>query len=164
MSDGPTSGQLLRLSRAARAAARRQRLNAALRRLAWLLPIPLGYALLARAALRVFEPGEAITRALWVGFAVSCLMPVAGVVAGWLSRRSPHAGALALDRHHRSTDRITNALAFAALPAEQQSPFMQAAIADALLAVERPNAGAAVPVEWPRGAVWSVALVLAVGA
>ncbi|HTV17176.1 MAG TPA: hypothetical protein VMG12_00855 [Polyangiaceae bacterium] len=162
MSTGPTSGQLLRLSRAAHAAGRRQRFNAALRRLVRLLPVPLAYAVVARALVQWLEPGADATRWVWAGFAVACLVPLAGVVASWLGRRSPHAGALALDRHHQSVDRITNALEFAKLPAAEQSPFMQAAIADALLAVERPSAASAVPLELPRGAAWSVALVLAV--
>jgi hypothetical protein len=162
MSDGPTSGQLLRLSRAARAAGRRQRINAALRRLALLLPLPLAYAVLGQALIKWLEPGPAATRLLWGGFCVACLVPLVGVAACWLARRSAHAGALALDRHHQNADRITNALEFAKLAPESQSPFMQAAIADALLAVERPSASAAVPLELPRGAGWSVALVLAV--
>jgi hypothetical protein len=156
------SGQLLRLSRAALAAGRRQRFNAALRRLVRLLPIPLGYAVVARALVQWLEPGADATRWVWAGFFVACLAPLVGVVASWLARRSPHAGALALDRHHQSADRITNALEFSRLPASEQSPFMQAAIADALLAVERPNPAAAVPFELPRGAAWSVALVLLV--
>src|SRR5687768_7318209 len=162
MSTGPTSGQLLRLSRAAHAAARRQRFNAALRRLVRLLPIPLAYAVVARALVQWLEPGADAMRWAWVGFFVACLAPVVGVLAVWLARRSPHAGALALDRHHQSADRITNALEFAKLSASEQSPFMQAAIADALLAVERPNVAAAVPLELPRSAAWSVALVFLV--
>jgi hypothetical protein len=164
MSDGPTSSELLRLSRAARAAARRQRLNAVLRRLVRLLPVPLVYAVLARALQRSFELGADATRLLWAGFGLACLVPLGGVVVSWLTRRSPHAGALALDRHHQSADRITNALEFAKLNPEQQDPFMRAAIADALVAVERPNAAEAVPLRLPRGAVWSVALMLAVAA
>jgi hypothetical protein len=164
MSDGPTSSELLRLSRAARAAARRQRLNAVLRRLVRLLPVPLAYAVLALAALRSFGLGVDATRLLWAGLGLACLVPLGGVVSSWLTRRSAHAGALALDRHHQSADRITNALEFAKLNPEQQDPFMRAAIADALVAVERPNAAEAVPLRLPRGALWSVALVLAVAA
>src|SRR5688572_24364895 len=112
MSRGPTTGQLLRLSRAARAAGRRLRFNAALRRLVRLLPIPLAYAVVARALVQWLEPGADATRWVWAGFFVALLVPLAGVIASWLGRRSPHAGALALDRHHQSADRITNALEF----------------------------------------------------
>src|SRR5688572_10511039 len=125
MSNGPRSEQLLRLSRAASAASRRQRLNAALRRLVRLLPVPLGYAALGLAFVKWVEPGPAAMRLLWGGFFLACLVPVGAMVGSWLGRRSAHAGALALDRHHQSADRITNALEFAKLPAESQSPFMQ---------------------------------------
>jgi hypothetical protein len=162
MSVGPTTGQFQRLSRAAVVASRRQRLNAALRRLVRLLPVPLVYAAFALGLIRWLEPSAAATRLIGAGFLVACLVPVVGVVSSWLRRRSAFAGALALDRHHQSADRITNALTFSKLAPADQSPFMQAAIADALAAVERPNAAAAVPFELPRGAGWSVALVLAI--
>lgn len=162
MSDGPASRGLLRLSEAARAAGRRQRLNAALRRLVRLLPVPLAYALLARALMQWLSPGADATRLLWWGFFVACLVPVGGAAHGWLQRRAPHAGALALDRHHRSADRITSALEFSKLPLAERSPFMHAAIADALAAVERPSPSAAVPLRLPRGLGWCGALVLAV--
>jgi hypothetical protein len=129
-----------------------------------LLPVPLAYALLARASTQWLEPGSDATRLLGWGFFAACLVPLGGMAHGWLQRRSPHAGALALDRHHGSADRITNALEFSGLPRAEQSPFMQAAIADALAAVERPSPAAAVPLELPRGVGWSVALALAVAA
>jgi hypothetical protein len=152
----------MRLSQAARAAGRRQRINAALRCLARLVPVPLVYAVFGQAFIKWLEPGPDATRLLWGGFLLACLVPLVGVAACWLARRAAHAGALALDRHHQSADRITNALEFAKLPRDTQSPFMQAAIDDALLAVERPNAAAAVPLELPRGSGWSAALVFAV--
>ncbi len=161
MSNGPRSGQLPRLSHAARAAARRQRLNAALRRLARLLPVPLAYAVVGLAVAKWAQPGPALLAWLRYGFVAACLVPVVGVASSWLLRRSPHTGALALDRHHGSADRITNALAFSKLAKAERSPFMEAAIADALLAVERPNPARAVPVRLPRAAWLSVLLALA---
>lgn len=163
MSDGPTAGQFQRLARAATVAARRQRLNAALRRLVRFLPVPLAYAALALALVRWLEPSPDATRVIAGGFIAACLVPIVAVVSSLLRRRSAHAGALALDRHHQSADRITNALFFSKLAPADRSPFMQAAIADALVAVERPNAAAAVPLELPQGAAWSVALALAIG-
>jgi hypothetical protein len=56
MLDRPKAGQVLRLLRAARAAARRQRINAALRRLLLLLPLPLGYGALALAWVKWWAP------------------------------------------------------------------------------------------------------------
>ena len=120
MRDGPTTGQVQRLSRAATIAARRQRLNAALRRLVRLLPVPLAYAALALALVRRLEPSGDATRLIAAGFVVACLVPLAGVLSSGLRRRSAFAGALALDRYHQSADRITNALAFSKLaPADQ---------------------------------------------
>jgi hypothetical protein len=163
MSDGPKVGHLERLSRAARAARRRQRLNAALRRLARLLPVPLAYAALALSFIKWAQPGHALARGLGYGGLVALLVPVCGVALSlWRSRRDSPAGALALDRHHGSADRITNALSFAELAPEARSPFMEAAIGDALLAVARPSAARAVPVRMPRGAWISALLALAV--
>jgi hypothetical protein len=133
-----------------------------LRRLARLLPIPLAFATLALVFIKWAEPGVVVSRLLAYGFVAAFLVPIVGVVAAWVSRRSPQAGALALDRHHASADRITNALSFSALAAAERSPFMDAAISDALVAVERPNAARAVPVQVPRGSWISALLALAV--
>jgi hypothetical protein len=162
MSDGPRSGDLQLLSRAARAAGRRQRLNAALRRLARLLPIPLAYAAAALVFIKWGEPSPAVSRAIGYGFLAASLVPICGVVAAWLAPRATQSGALALDRHHASADRITNALSFSALAPAARSPFMDAAIADALLAVERPNAARAVPLRVPHGTWVSALLALTV--
>lgn len=56
-------------------------------------------------------------------------------VASWLAAffwpLSPNAGAVALDRHHELHGRLTNALEFAAIPRDQRTPLMQAAIDEA---------------------------------
>ena len=162
MSGGPTSGHLQRLARAARAAGRRQRVNAALRRLSRLLPVPLAYAVLALGWIKWAPPGPAGFRALAYGFVAAALVPLLGVALCWATRRASQAGALALDRYHGSADRITNALAFSVLDPAARSPFMQAAISDALHAVERPNPARAVPLRLPRAAWVSACLCLAV--
>ncbi len=160
MSASPKDGQLGRLSRAARAAGRRQSLNAALRRLTVLLPVPLVYVVLGLAFAKWSRPSAEVATALKYGFYAACLFVVIAVaVVGW-ARRPRYAGALALDRHHRSADRVANALAFSEIPKERRSPFMDAAIADALAAVERPSPGQAVPLQLPRLAWASVALLL----
>jgi hypothetical protein len=169
MLDGPTSGQVQRLFRAARTAARRQRLNAAVRRLLLLLPLPLGYGVLALAWVKWAAPSidapAAMTghfRLLGYGWIVTLCVPVLGAVSGWLSQRTQQLGALALDRYHQSADRVTSALAFAELAPEQRSPWMDAAIADALRTVERPSAARAVPLHLPRATWLSVGLALLV--
>ena len=169
MLDGPKSGQVQRLSRAARTATRRQRLNAAVRRLLLLLPLPLGYGVLALAWLKWAAPSSDASaaldghfRLLGYGWLVTLCVPVLGAISGWLSRRTQQQGALALDRYHQSADRVTSALSFSELAPEQRSPWMDAAIADALRTVERPSATHAVPLRLPRATWLSVGLALLV--
>jgi hypothetical protein len=169
MLDGPKSGQVQRLSRAARTATRRQRINAAVRRLLLLLPLPLGYGVLALAWVKWAAPsGDASAalggqfRLLGYGWIITLCVPVLGAISGWLSQRTQQQGALALDRYHHSADRVTSALSFSELAPEQRSPWMDAAIADALRTVERPSAARAVPLHLPRATWLSVALALLV--
>lgn len=173
MRDGPTSGQVQRLFRAARTATRRQRLNAALRRFALLLPLPIAYGALALAWIKWGAPGLATSAddapglglgSNWLGYGwlVTLVVPVLAAISGWRAQRARQLGALALDRHHQSTDRITSALAFAELGPEQRSPWMDAAIADALQRVERPAPARAVPLRLPRATWVSVGLALLV--
>jgi len=162
MLDGPRSGQVQSLFRAARAAARRQHINAALRRLARLLPVPLAYGAIALGIVKWSTPSAGVASALGYGFLATCLLPVAGAVSGWLTRGSRRLGALALDRHHQSADRITNALEFAELAPEHRNPWMEAAIADALRAVQAPSAARAVPLRVPRASWVSAGLALLV--
>ena len=169
MLDGPKSGQVQRLFRAARTASRRQRINAAVRRLLLLLPLPLGYGALALAWVKWAAPSvetlsstEGHFRLLGYGWIVTLCVPLLGALLGWLSQRTPQLGALALDRHHQSADRITSALSFSELEPEQRSPWMEAAIADALRTVERPSAARAVPLRLPRATWVSVGLALLV--
>jgi hypothetical protein len=169
MRDEPTAGQVQRLHRAARAAARRQRINAALRRLLLLLPLPLGYGALALAWVKWWAPSsgafsltDSHFRWLGCGWLLTLCVPIVGAISGWLSQGAEQRGALALDRHHGSADRITSALAFAGLGPEGRNPWMDAAIADALRTVQRPSPARAVPLHIPRSTWVSVALALLV--
>ncbi|MEY2933817.1 MAG: hypothetical protein RL033_4566, partial [Pseudomonadota bacterium] len=192
MRDGPTSGQVLRLFRAARTATRRQRLNAAARRFALLLPVPIAYGALALSWVKWGAPQLATLSAsqqplrwlggtwvggtwvggtwvgsswLGVGWLLTLCIPVLAAISGWRSQRAGALGALALDRHHQSADRITSALAFAELSPEQRSPWMDAAIADALQRIEHLAPARAVPLRVPRATWVSVglaALVIAI--
>lgn len=184
----PTSGQVLRLFRAARTATRRQRFNAAVRRFVLLLPVPIAYGALALAWVKWAAPqlpnvareaplvglgsdvpgsdwlGSNWLGAGWLGYGwlVTLCVPCLAAVSGWRSQRARELGALALDRHHQSADRITSALAFAELEPKQRSPWMEAAIADALQRVERPAPARAVPLRLPRATWVSVGLALLV--
>jgi hypothetical protein len=67
-----------------------------------------------------------------------------------LRRLPKFAGALALDVYHGFSDRLTSALSFAGLPAEQRTPLMEAAIEDACRRSERLAPRKAAPFFWPR--------------
>ena len=78
-----------------------------------------------------------------VGIAVS-------VAVAWLWRLPDQAGARALDRHHGLHDRLASALAFAAKPAADRTPFMDAAIEDAIAVAPKARPSEAVVVPVPR--------------
>jgi hypothetical protein len=157
-----TSIPLGRLARSARHAEYRVRFNAGLRRLATLLPVPLTYAAGALTYLKLAQPSESISRALTIGLALALLLPVVGFASACFARRPRWFGALTLDRHYATADRITNALTFSALPEPEQSELMQAAVRDAVRRVERPSARRAVPLVLPPDLWVSVALALGV--
>lgn len=135
------------LERAVNQAERRLRVNDAARRLAIALPFPLGVGVVALACARLGLAGEA----RWLLFAGLALLVASAVwvVARWWGRGQPTRGALRLDRHHGSADRVTNALFFSRLPAQERSALMNVAIRDALAAVPRPDARGAVPLRVP---------------
>jgi hypothetical protein len=120
-----------RLERAARSTGRRLRLRRALSAAAAWLPLPLGYAALALGVAKALPLSAAQARPwLWGALVPAAFVVFAAARAAW-ARRSPFEGALALDRHHGLDDRVANAIAFSRLPAAEQTPLMQAAIADA---------------------------------
>ena len=71
------------------------------------------------------------------GFAVVLLALLSAAVVAvalvpLVRRLPPHAGVLALDRHHSRDGRLTNALAFGSVPDRERTAMMEAAIADAV--------------------------------
>lgn len=159
MSSEP-SLSLGRLARAARHAEYRLRLNAGLRSLATLLPLPLTLAGAALAYGKLADPSPAVVRALVYAVALTFVVPLLGMLAAAFARRPRLVGALTLDRHYDTADRITNALSFAELP--ERTAMMEAAMRDALRRVERPSARRAVPLSLPRDLWVSVGLALLV--
>jgi hypothetical protein len=155
-----TSILLGRLARSARHAEYRVRFNAGLRRLAILLPVPLTLAAGALTYMKLAEPSAEVVRSLVWGLAFVALVPVVGFLSACFARRPRWLGALTLDRHYATADRITNALSFSALA--EQSPMMQAAVRDAVQRVERPSARRAVPLRLPTDLWVSAALALGV--
>jgi hypothetical protein len=87
---------------------------------------------------------------------------VAATAAGWVWRLPASAGAGALDRFHLFHDRLVSALAFA--EADPRTPFMDAAIDDAVAVAAVAAPRQAVPVRWPRplGAALALSGALAV--
>jgi hypothetical protein len=74
----------------------------------------------------------------------------AAAALGWWRRLPDRAGARALDRFHGLHDRLASALAFGERPAGERTPFMEAAIEDALLAVPQAKPRVAVRLPVPR--------------
>ena len=81
---------------------------------------------------------------------VAAALTVGVVVRAYARRYAPHVGALLVDKTHGLSDRLTNALAFAALPDESRTPLMEAAIEDALAHAPQVSATRAVPLSVPR--------------
>ena len=149
-----------RLERAARSTGRRLKLRRALTAGAAWLPLPLGYAALVLGAIKALPLSGAQAQPwLWGGLVPAALVFAAAVRAA-VSRRSPFEGALALDRHHGLEDRVANALAFSRLPAEERTPLMQAAIADAAERAGKLEPGRAARIAIPRELGLSAALLL----
>ncbi|HYJ10993.1 MAG TPA: hypothetical protein VEX18_18355 [Polyangiaceae bacterium] len=158
--DAQEHAHLGRLERAAKRTGRRLKLRRALTAASLGLPLPLGYAAVVVGAAKALPLSlEQVQPWLWGG-----LVPVAIVIAAALraafARRTPFEGALALDRHHGLEDRITNALAFARLPAGDRSPLMDAAIADAAEHAPKLEPRRAARIVLPRELGYSAALLL----
>ncbi|HLM72558.1 MAG TPA: hypothetical protein VK459_07700, partial [Polyangiaceae bacterium] len=86
---------------------------------------------------------------------------VLAVVVALIRKLPPRAGTLALDRHHNLHDRLTNALAFSALPKEQRTALMEVAIDDACEHGAGLKPGKASPIGFPRD--FGVSLAVAAG-
>ena len=72
------------------------------------------------------------------------------------------AGAIALDRFHGLSDRLASALSFARLPPSARTPFMEAAISDALTVAPTVRPHMAAPLRMPRDWVAATGLACAV--
>lgn len=151
---------LIRLSRRARRADRRLRLDEAIGRGTQWLVFPLLYGVVTLTIIKVARPGPLVERALILGGVVPLFVVVAIVAHSLFRRRSPWAGSLALDRHHRLHDKVTNALAFSLVPPRERTALMEAAIEDGLALSRDLEARRAAPIHFPR----DLPLVLVLGA
>ncbi len=147
--------QIRRLSRQAE---RRIRLDRTLRVGAKALCVALVVAIAAVAARKVgVLPDRAAFGAL--GLAGLGALLAAGVAWAWSVPQ--RAGARRLDRFHALHDSFANALAFAEVAS--RTPFMDAAMEDAVAQVPNARPRLAVPIVWPREAAIAAALAASLG-
>ena len=148
-----------RIGRLGRQAERRIRLGRALEVGARALCVALVVAVVDVSLRKVGVLGNGTARGV---LALSGAAAVIATIVGWARRLPARAGAHALDRFHHLSDRFASALSFAEHPAPSRTPFMAAAIADAItmLPVARPRA--AVPIRVPPhlGAAGGLAVLL----
>jgi hypothetical protein len=150
---------LTRVARAARRTELRMRAGAALDALVSTAAISL---VAVAVALTLTKVAGVSPRALWdvvMGAVVASFLS-----AAWAgSRRLPKfAGALVLDVHHGLSDRLTNALSFAALPRKSRTPLMEVAIDDACARAEQLSPRKAMPIRWPRDLAAAAGLAVGV--
>lgn len=96
------------------------------------------------------------------GSAACLLLFLVGVLHAAVRHRPTLEGALALDRHHRLSGRVTNALAFSRTPAAERTGLMEAAVEDALAVSRDLSPRGAAPLRVPRDAFVALALLVAV--
>jgi hypothetical protein len=144
-----------RIVRLAGHAERRARLSRSLGVTSSAMSLALAVCIVGVALRKVELLGEVTARVILVASFAGAL---GAGVAAWLWRLPEHAGARALDRFYDLHDRLANALAFAARPVSDRTPFMAAAVEDATLAARELRPRAAVPIRAPRALLASAAL------
>ncbi|WP_437721497.1 hypothetical protein [Sorangium sp. So ce861] len=156
MSDSRTK-HLDRIRSAALAVELRLRVGRALRALPTALTLALAIAAGTLAVHKALPAHLSEPRARQILLGAGLLV-LATVALAMLRRLPPRAGTIALDRHHGLHDRLTNAIAFDALPAAQRTPLMEAAIDDACEHAARLRPAGAAPLALPRE-LWASAAV-----
>lgn len=146
---------LARVARLAGRTERRMRGARALGLASRALCVALGAAIVAVVMRKL---GFASDRPVRVVLEVSTGAVGLAAATGWLWRLPERAGARALDRTHSLHDRLTSALEFGSIPVAERTPFMQAAIDDAIAAAPLARPQAAAPIRIPPGLVPAVGL------
>lgn len=126
----PGSASLSRTAAALRAVTRRARIHRALHAASALATVAVGIALLAGLIDHFGYALPARSIAL-----LALTLPVIGALAGALRPVGWLPMARALDRALKTPDLLSSALAFAALPSAQQTPFMRGCVAQAEAAI-----------------------------
>lgn len=125
----------------------------------WLLPLPLGYGVLALTGIKALRLDAASQRPLLLIGLLCCGVVVAAAVRLGVSRRSEWSGSLALDQFHGLKDRVTTALSFSRIPEAERTPLMQAAIEDGVAVASQVDPRRAVPIRVPRETALVAALL-----
>ncbi|MDQ2643035.1 MAG: hypothetical protein M3020_04420 [Myxococcota bacterium] len=151
-----TDKRLAAMRRAANRAGRRLRYRALLDRVRLLLPLPIGFAALALAAIKLARLGADSQTPLIYATAALGVLVLAACAAAWFRSPPRWAGALLLDRHHQLDGRLATALELA----EDKEPSTLAglAIEDGIARAGKLDPRRAVPVPLPRDLWVSVAL------
>ncbi len=160
----PPTWDLAAVLRPVRRAERRIRLARALRVSVTVLACALVAAIVVVSLRKVGWIDERTTRGVLIALAGSWF---AVTVGAYVRRLAPSAGAVALDRHHGLADRLSSAIEFAAVPGEERTAFMDAAIADALEHAPRVDPRRAVSLrwtQWSRDVGWAAGLLAVLGA
>jgi uncharacterized protein YfkK (UPF0435 family) len=113
-------------------------------------------AIVAVACRKVGVISEPAARVL---LATDALAFVGVLVGAWAWPLPEHAGARTLDRFHALHDRLASALVFAGVA--EPTPFMRAAIEDAVRVAPEAKPRLAVPFRWPRSAATAGGLACA---
>lgn len=154
--------QISEIVRAARRAGWRLRARQVVDRAALLSVVALLWAAFAITAIKVGWVSATSVPLLSGSVGVLALL-VVGVLHAALRHRPPLEGALALDRHHGTAGRITNALVFSEVPPAERTGLMQAAVEDALATSRDLSPRRAAPLHVPRDGVAVLVLLAAVG-
>ena len=152
----PQQISLLRVkARNAQARARLNRLFATAFRWA---PGPLGYAAIGLTYVKVAHRSDGSSGWLWLGGSLLLVAWLGISARAWLRRAGQSEGGLLLDHFHELKGRVGNALSFAELPLSERTPFMEAAIQDAVRVGPELSPSLAVPWLIPRETPFVVVL------
>jgi hypothetical protein len=152
-----TSKSLAPIERSAQHAERRLRTRAALSWGAKALAVSLVVVAVLLVLRKTGVLPERITR---IGALLAALGAIGATAFGYSRRLPRRAGAVALDRYHGLADRLSSALSFGEV--QERTPFMDAAIDDALDHARTVDPRRAVPFEKPREWPFLAAMIAAV--
>lgn len=153
--------KLQTIRRAASLVELRMRLSRALRALPSALTVALAIAA-GTVAVRKALPHALSERRAWIFLGVALAIVVLTETIAFLLRLPPRAGTVALDRHHKLSDRLTNALAFSAM--KERTPLMELAIDDACERADQLSPSAASPITIAPDMAGPVAIAAGVAA